>query len=212
MSAEADGQVVGAAETQSGSTVTQSGSGAGGAQSGTGAESRGSQTGVGQADVAAGYRSAGAETTSDIGQAEAYGINMKKLVADELDHAANLRSIAAEAIGRRSRNAEDYDHALRQTAIQAVQNAVTLSNRVNNSSADMDLRVKSLSIDHDSRVRALQEGELARTVRHSDLAIDRQWNIDEVAASIAKNPVFQDAVAAAVVAALAVSTSGTKKV
>lgn len=108
----------------------------------------GSQTGTTQAGAGSLYRSAGAEVTSDIGQAEAYVINLKKLVADELDHASNLRAIA----------------------LQALQNAVTLQNRVQN-----------LSVDHDSRLRNFAEGEVSRTVRHSDLAIDRQWNIDEVA-------------------------------
>ena len=57
-----------------------------GTASGTSASSAGSSTGLGQADVGAIYRSAGAETHSDIGQAEAYAINLKRLVADELDH------------------------------------------------------------------------------------------------------------------------------
>lgn len=152
------------------------------------ASQAGAQTGVGQTDAAAGHRSSGAETTSDIGQAESYTINLKKLTADELDHATNLRDAAT----RRIRNAEDHDQQLRNLAMQSIQNAVNLQNRVN-----------TLSVDHDSRVRAFQEGEVSRTVRHSDLAIDRQWNIDEVAALIAKNPIFQDAIAGTVAAAVA---------
>jgi hypothetical protein len=37
-----------------------------------------------------------------------------------------------------------------------------------------------------------------QAVRHGDLAIDRQWNVDEVAELVAKTPVFLDAIAAAV--------------
>jgi hypothetical protein len=36
-----------------------------------------------------------------------------------------------------------------------------------------------------------------QAVRHGDLAIDRQWNVDEVAQLVAKTPVFLDAIAAA---------------
>ncbi len=39
------------------------------------AEHAGAQTGVGQTDAAAGHRSSGAETTSDVGQAEAYTVH-----------------------------------------------------------------------------------------------------------------------------------------
>ena len=162
-----------------------------------------SQTGAAQGgvqtDAGAGYRSSGAESISDIGQAEAYISQLKRLIAMEL----NRDAVALTSHQRHERNAEDFDHSLRQTALQAVQNAVVLQNRVNNSSADLDVRVKNLSVDHDSRVRALQEGELARTVRHSDLAIDRQWNIDEVAELVAKTPVFLDAIAGAVASGVA---------
>ena len=37
-----------------------------------------------------------------------------------------------------------------------------------------------------------------QSVRHGDVAIDRQWNVDEVAHLVAKTPVFMDAIAAAV--------------
>ena len=39
-----------------------------------------------------------------------------------------------------------------------------------------------------------------QAVRHSDLAIDRQWNVDEVAHLVANSSVFKDAIAAAVAA------------
>lgn len=132
--------------------------------------SAGTATGSQQAEVGAGYRSAGAEVTSDVGQAENY----------------------IDALVRKTRNAEDFDQAVRAVELQAVANAQALANRVNN-----------LSVDHDNRVRALQEGEISRTVRHSDLAIDRHWNVDEVAALVAKTPVFQDAIAGAVASAVA---------
>jgi hypothetical protein len=42
-----------------------------------------------------------------------------------------------------------------------------------------------------------------QAVRHSDLAIDRQWNVDEVAQIIGHQPFFTEAVEAAVTKALA---------
>ena len=136
--------------------------------------SAGSATGAQQTEVGSGYRSAGAEVTSDIGQAENY---IGQLI-------------------RESQTSGDYDNAVRAIELQGVANAQALANRVNN-----------LAIDHDTRVRALQEGEISRTVRHSDLAIDRQWNVDEVAQLVAKTAVFQDAIAGAVAAAVAAVVS-----
>jgi len=141
-----------------------------------------------QTDVGAGYRSSGAEVTSDIGQAEAYMLNMKRLVAMEL----NRDSASQNMVQRRERNGEDHDQNLRQLTVQLMQGAVSLQGRVNN-----------LAISHDGRIRAFQEGEVARTVRNSDLAIDRQWNVDEVAELVAKTPVFLDAIAGAVAAGVA---------
>ena len=196
MTAKSEQEGAGASSSGADSTVSQAGAGAGGAQAGVGAEQRAAQSGAGQTDVAAGYRSSGAEVTSDVGQAEAYIINMKKLVADELDHAANLRAAAADSNGRRGTAGSDFDAALRSIATQALQNAVQSSQRIN---AD--------SIDHKVRLQHYAESEVARTVRHSDLAIDRQWNVDEVAQLIAKTPVFLDAIAGAVASGVAKAVS-----
>jgi len=202
-----DPETAGVASTESSVSNSQAGSQTGGTQAGIGAEQRSGTTGANQAGVGASSQGAGADVGMDIGQTEAYTVNMKKLVADELDHAANLRSVALEALRRSQRNAEDYDQTLRNIATQSLQSAVTLQNRVSNGSTDLDTRIKQNSVDHDGRVRGIVEGEVSRTVRHSDLAIDRQWNIDEVSASIAKNPVFQDAIAGAVAAAVAAATA-----
>ena len=37
-----------------------------------------------------------------------------------------------------------------------------------------------------------------QAVRHADIAIDRQWNVDEVAELVANTSTFKDAIAAAV--------------
>ena len=42
-----------------------------------------------------------------------------------------------------------------------------------------------------------------QAIRHGDISIDRQWNVDEVAQLVAKTPVFLDAISAMVAAAVA---------
>ena len=188
------------AETDSKSAAdtgaSQAGAQTSGVQTGSavGATQAGAQTGLGQVDIAGLQRAATtqAESVTDVGQGEAYLINMKKLVADELDHASNLRASAADSVGRRARNAEDYDQTLRNLAQQSLQGAVNLQSRITND-----------SVDHKVRLQHYAESEVARTVRHSDLAIDRQWNVDEVAELVAKTPVFLDAIAGAVAAGMA---------
>lgn len=70
-------------------------------------------------------------------------------------------------------DAQQNDNFKQSTANQALQNAVETANMVSK-----------------------------QAVRHADIAIDRQWNIDEVAHLIAKNPIFMDAIAAKVVDAV----------
>lgn len=52
-------------------------------------------------------------------------------------------------------------------------------------------RMHTNSVTHDANLQA-------QHLAHRDLAVDRTWNIDEVAALVAKTPVFQDAIAGAV--------------
>lgn len=67
--------------------------------------------------------------------------------------------------------------------------------------------------DHANRMRTIAENTFlqlqehqadlrAQKVRHNDLAVDRQWNVDEVARLVTNSATFQDAVAAGVIASL----------
>jgi hypothetical protein len=49
-----------------------------------------------------------------------------------------------------------------------------------------------------------------QAVRHADIAIDRQWNVDEVAQLVAQVSTFKDAIAAAVAAAVNEALKATK--
>jgi len=172
------------------------------------------QTGAGQTDVSAGYRSGGAEVTSDVGQAEAYLLNMKHRVDQTLENDALLRQVAFESLRRSNRNAEDFDQTLRHLATQSLQSAVSLQNRVSNGSTDLDTRIKQNAVDHDGRVRATTESDLSENIRVGKVADDRTWNVNETDAisatlisAMVKNPVFQDAIAGAVAAAVAAAVS-----
>jgi hypothetical protein len=52
-------------------------------------------------------------------------------------------------------------------------------------------RMHTNAVTHDTDLNT-------QKIRHNDLSIDRIWNIDEVAALVAKTPVFLDAISAAV--------------
>jgi hypothetical protein len=60
-------------------------------------------------------------------------------------------------------------------------------------------------------ITASQMGD-KQAVRHSDIAIDRQWNVDEVAQAVSENAIFQDAISAAVVAAVTTMANQEEKV
>lgn len=123
----------------------------------------------------------GPEREFEIGRDEAWFANIKRTY-DEYQH-ESLESIRQHRLGAEKvfLDAQAHDNA-RQTIInQALQNAVETANMVSK-----------------------------QAVRHSDLAIDREWNVDEVAQAVAKTAFFSDSVAAAVAAVVA-SMAGKEK-
>lgn len=183
---------------------TQAGSQTGGAQAGAGsaAQAAGAQTGQAQAGAGAAYQSAGAETISDVGQAEAYITNMKRLVARELDLDAQLQQILLAKAQREATANGDFDGQLRQLAITSLTNTVALANRVNNGAIDLDTRIKQEAVGGDTRARDNAEthdkqmdancvSERERTVRGGDAGDVIRWM------SLSENPVLQDLITAA---------------
>ncbi len=116
-------------------------------------------------------RNAG-EREFEIGKDEAWFGNIKRTY-DEYQH-ESLESIKRNRsyVDKVLSDAQQHDNERQTVANQALQNAVETANMVSK-----------------------------QAVRHSDLAIDRQWNVDEVAQLIAKNPIFMDAMAVAAVKA-----------
>ena len=200
------------AETASDVAASQAGAQTGAAQAGAGtaAQQAGAQTGQGQASTGAAYQSAGAETISDVGQAEAYLLNMKRLVANELNHDADLNQVLVTSAQRLARNAEDFDTQVRNLSLRALQlgqlsleNAVALANRVNNASVDLDTRIKQEAATHDKQINANTISERERTVRGGDAGDVIRW------AALSDNPIYQDLISAA--AAKVAELSQTQK-
>lgn len=120
----------------------------------------GSGTGTTQADVASAYRVSGSETTADIGQAEAYIAQLKRLVAAELDHDQFFRANRE----RLTRNGEDADQAHRDQATRAIEMSLQLQNKLNEQ-----------YLGYSAALQATAISERERTVRVGDVANDHMW-------------------------------------
>ena len=90
---------------------------------------------------------------------------------------ANFRRVQAY-VDKVLSDAQQNDNVRQNIANQALQNAVENANLVGK-----------------------------QAIRHTDLAIDRQWNVDEVAQLVAQTSTFKDAIAAAVAAAVTAAGS-----
>ena len=114
----------------------------------------------------------GLEREFEVGKDEAWFSNIKRTY-DEYQH-ESLESIKRNRsyVDKVITEAGQYDSQRQVIANQALQNAVETANMVSK-----------------------------QTVRHADLAVDRQWNVDEqgyTAQTILNDAVFQDALASAV--------------
>lgn len=175
----ADTNAASAADTSASDAATKTSA----AQTGSavGATQVGAQTGLGQTDVGAAQRSGTvqAESVTDVGQGEAWLTNMKRLVAGELSQDADIRAIQTGLLTRIVHNSENFDQQLRQITIQALQNAITQANSAVIDSADIRQRTRENARTSDGRLQIIAE------------------------AQISENPIFQDAISAAVAKALA---------
>lgn len=122
------------------------------------------------------------EREFEIGRDEAWFANIKRTY-DE------YQQVSLDG----QRRSQDHYDELKQLSVQALQNAVETANLVGKNTVETSNMVGK------------------QAVRHSDLAIDRQWNVDEVAQLVARNQVFRDAIAAVVATSVAdaLSKSGT---
>ena len=124
----------------------------------------------------------GAEREFEVGKDEAWFANIKRTY-DEYQH-ESLESVRRNRsiVDKLVSDAQQFDNQRQVIANQALQNAVETANMVGK-----------------------------QAVRHSDLAIDRQWNIDEqsyTAQTILNDAAFQDAITAIVTKIVAAMASG----
>ena len=113
------------------------------------------------------------EREFEIGRDEAWFANIKRTY-DEFQH-ESLESIRRNRsfIDKVLTDAQQNDNARQQIANLALSNAVDTANLVNK-----------------------------QAVAHRDIAIDREWNLDEVSTVASRSGVFSDAIAAAVAKAV----------
>lgn len=120
------------------------------------------------------------ETVCDVGQNEAHTTNLKNVVDLHVNLTANALKQAQQELAQINSVTLSAIERSNNLVIQAQQNAIETANMVSKQS-----------------------------VRHSDIAIDRQWNVDEqgyTAQKILGQP-FVEAINAAVAAAVAKSLS-----
>ena len=108
------------------------------------------------------------EREFEIGKDESWFANVKRTY-DEFQQ-ESLQTIREQRalFTKLLTDAQQNDNARQNVANQALQNAVETANMVGK-----------------------------QAVRHGDVAIDRQWNLDEVSTVAARSGVFSDAIAAA---------------
>lgn len=110
------------------------------------------------------------EREFEVGKDESWFANIKRTY-DEYQH-ESLESIKRNRsyVDKVLSDAQQNDNTRQTIANQALQNAVESANMTSK-----------------------------QAIRHSDIAIDRQWNIDEVAALVAKTPVWMDMIVGMVI-------------
>jgi hypothetical protein len=178
-------------KVSSGASTSQSDSGTGTTQSDVASAARtaasAAQTAATQAAAAADAAQAAAttfsqtEAVSDISQAEAYIVNLKRVVENALTFDEQVKQIALQNL------------QLGQTSLS---NAVALANRVNNGAVDLDVRVKQDSLDTKVKTEGVSQGEREESLRNSkSMDVIREMALSE-------NPVMQDAIVAGMVAAV----------
>ena len=113
------------------------------------------------------------EREFEIGRDESWFANIKRTY-DEFQQ-ESLQTIREQRalFTKLLTDAQQNDNARQNIANQALQNAVETANMVGK-----------------------------QAVRHGDVAIDRQWNLDEVSTVASRSGVFSDAIAAAVAKAV----------
>jgi len=114
------------------------------------------------------------EREFEIGKDEAWFANVKRTYDEFLQESLESVRLMRGYHQKLLTDAQQHDNVRQNIADQALQNAVETANMVGK-----------------------------QAVRHSDIAIDREWNVDEVSALTAKSGVEADALVTAMAVAIA---------
>lgn len=120
--------------------------------------------------------------------------------------AANMKALFDFTMANMKRTYDEYQNASlesvkqNQSYVQKI-----LSDAQSNFNTQQNIATQALQ-------NAVETANMVgkQAVRHSDIAIDRQWNVDEVASLVANTSTFKDAIAAAVAAAVNEALSSKK--
>ncbi len=148
-----------------------------------------------------GFSTMALEREFETGKDEAWAANMTLVFAnmkrtyDEYQNESltNVRENRAY-VQKVLSDAQQNDNQRQTIANQALQNAVETANMV----SKQTVRHNDLSVDRQWNID------------EQAVAVDRTWNVDEVAQQVSKNAIFSDAIAAAVVAAVNVALAAKK--
>lgn len=110
----------------------------------------GATSGVAGTGAQARSATAAADTTADIGQSEAWLHNLKRLV-------------------------EEFMHI----GLEGARQHQALANRVANNAVSHDEQLRNVAVRNLDSTTETANLAAKQALRHSDIAIDRQWNIDE---------------------------------
>jgi len=110
----------------------------------------------------------GREREYEIGRDEAWSANLKR-THDEYQH-ESLESIRRNRsyVDKILHDAQQYDNQRQNIANQALQNAVETANMVGKQ-----------AVTHTTNAHETANAVGKQNHRHNDIAIDRQWNVDE---------------------------------
>jgi hypothetical protein len=113
----------------------------------------------------------------------------------------------SSAMGQLFANAKRTYDEYQNESLESVKQNRTLFNKILTDAQQYDNTRQGIA--NQALQHAVENANFAakKLLEHGEIAVDRQWNVDEVAQLVAKTPVFLDAIAAMVAKAVADAVS-----
>ncbi|HUT11521.1 MAG TPA: hypothetical protein VMY42_13555 [Thermoguttaceae bacterium] len=147
-----------------------------------------------------------AQAVQDVKQSLETAQAASRGVGAETSSATVVTEATPASIGQAwaSNNKRTYDEFL-DLSLQAARAAQSQREKLDAAHADLVRELNAEIVRGHRNALSHDEEIKAQVLRHNDLSVDRIWNVDEVSQLVAKTPVFLDAIAAAVAAAVQAS-------